>query len=149
MITRSLRVAFVALTVLTLSTVIVAKEDNEGRLDGTVRFTGKSAAAGVGWTWGDGTLTYKGKNYPVEVDGLTVGSVGAASIEATGQIYDLGKLSDFDGTYTAASAGATVGGGMGTLVMKNQHGVSIHMRATTEGIKLTAGVSGIKLHLKQ
>ena len=32
--------------------------------DGTVKITGKSIAAGVGFSWGNGVLTYKGKDYP-------------------------------------------------------------------------------------
>jgi hypothetical protein len=30
--------------------------------DATLRLSGRSVAAGLGVSWGDGTLTYKGKN---------------------------------------------------------------------------------------
>jgi hypothetical protein len=33
--------------------------------------------------------------------------------------------------------------------MTNQHGVEVRMTATTQGVSLTAGVSGVKLAVKQ
>ena len=77
--------------------------------------SGKLAAArwraGVGYSWGSGTLTYKGVKYPITVDGLSAGSVGATDITASGKVYHLKKLEDFEGNYAAVGAGATVGGG--------------------------------------
>jgi hypothetical protein len=117
--------------------------------DATMSLQAKSIAVGAGYSWGSGKLKYKGKAYDLEVDGLTVGSVGATAIQATGKVYDLKKLEDFDGTYTAAVGGGTVGGGGGGLVMENQNGVKVYMTATTRGASLTAGVSGVKLNIKK
>ena len=44
--------------------------------DATLRLSGGSVAAGIGWSWGSGTLTYKGKDYPISVKGLSLGKVG-------------------------------------------------------------------------
>lgn len=117
--------------------------------DATLHLKSKSVSAGVGFSWGSGKLSYKGKSHDIEVDGLTVGSVGANSIEATGKVYELKKLEDFDGNYTAVVAGGTLGGGGGALTMQNQNGVKVTMTATTRGLSLTAGVSGVKLSLKK
>ena len=40
--------------------------------EATVKMTGKSIAAGVGFSWGSGVLTYQGKEYPfsISVEGL-------------------------------------------------------------------------------
>src|SRR5271157_6278041 len=76
--------------------------------DGTLEFSGGSVAAGIGYSWGSGTLIYKGMKYPITVDGLSAGSVGATDVTASGKVYHLAKLADFDGNYTSASAGATV-----------------------------------------
>jgi hypothetical protein len=131
-------------------TLGVAKADEKKAVpDGTIELESKSVAAGVGFSWGKGVLHHKGKTYDLNVDGLTVGSVGASSIQASGKVFHLSKLSDFDGNYTAVVGGATVGGGGGGLAMKNQHGVVIEMVATTQGVSLTAGVSGVKLSIKQ
>jgi hypothetical protein len=117
--------------------------------DATLSLTAKQVSAGVGYSWGAGKLTYKGKTYPVVVDGLTVGSAGVSSISAKGSVSHLAKLEDFEGNYTAAVAGATVGGGAGGLVMQNQNGVEVSLHATTRGVSLTAGVSGVKLSIKK
>ena len=116
--------------------------------DATLKLSGKSVAAGVGYSWGSGTLTYKGKRHSFRVDGLSVGDVGASSITATGNVYHLKRLEDFDGQYTAVSAGAAAGGGGGVGSMRNANGVVIDLKATTRGVKLKAGVDGIKMKLE-
>ena len=115
----------------------------------TLRLSGKSAAAGVGVEWGRGTLTYHGKNYPVAVKGLSVGDVGATSIEATGKVFHLKKLSDFDGTYAAVAAGATAGGGGGVAKMKNQNGVTVDLVSTTRGIEIDLGAAGVEMKIEK
>ena len=115
----------------------------------TVKLSGKSVEAGVGVSWGKGTLTYKGKHYPFSVDGLTVGGVGATSVTATGTVYHLKSLEDFNGQYAAASAGATVGGGGGVATMKNANGVTMDLKATTRGVSLKLGPDGIKVTLEK
>ena len=37
--------------------------------DATVRLSSKAVAAGVGFSWGKGTLSYKGKDYPISSKG--------------------------------------------------------------------------------
>jgi hypothetical protein len=91
-------------------------------------------AVGIGYSWGGGTLTYKGKTYQVEVKGLSVGDVGASQVEASGNVYHLSKRADFDGNYTTAAAGATVAGGASATTMKNQNGVTINLASTTQGL---------------
>ena len=44
--------------------------------DATISLSADSVAAGIGISWGSGTLTYKGKTYPISVDGLSIGDAG-------------------------------------------------------------------------
>lgn len=115
--------------------------------DATVKLHGKSVAAGVGVSWGKGTLTYRGKAHPFEVQGLSVGDVGASEIDATGTLYHLKSLADFEGTYTAVAAAAAVGGGAAIATMRNVHGVEMHLKAASRGVELMAGPEGIKVTL--
>ena len=115
----------------------------------TLRLSAKSAAAGVGVEWGRGSLTYHGKNYPVAVKGLSVGDVGATSIEATGKVFHLKKLSDFNGNYAAVDAGATVGGGAGVAAMKNQNGVAVQLVSTTKGVEIALGAAGVEMKIEK
>jgi hypothetical protein len=53
---------------------------------------------GIGWSWGKGVLSFKGKQYPFKVDGICVVDVGITKANAVGKVYHLKKLSDFNGT---------------------------------------------------
>ncbi len=115
----------------------------------TLRLHEGSVAAGIGISWGGGTLTYKGKEYPVSVNGLSVGDVGVSKIEASGKVYGLKSLADFDGNYTAVKAGMTVAGGGSVAAMRNQNGVTVELVATTRGVKFTLGGAGVDMKIKQ
>ena len=117
--------------------------------DATLQLREGSVAAGIGFSWGGGTLTYRGKRYPVKVDGLSVGSVGISRATASGSVYNLKSLNDFNGTYTAVGAGAAVAGGGSIATMQNQNGVRINLRATTQGVKFTLGAAGVSLQIQQ
>ena len=134
-----------ALSVVLSSAVVSAKQ----HADATIKLSEGSVAAGIGISWGSGTLTFKGKTYPIDVKGLSVGAVGASKISASGSVYGLKSLDDFDGNYTAVSAGATVGGGGGVTSMRNQNGVKINLVSTTRGVKLTLGTGGVDLKVKK
>jgi len=114
---------------------------------GTLKLTDGSVAAGIGYSWGKGTLTYGGKTYPVKVDGLSVGEVGVTRASALGTVKNLEKVADFSGTYVAVGAGATVAGGADVTVMRNQNGVVVEMTSTTQGASLKLGADGIRMTL--
>jgi hypothetical protein len=46
--------------------------------DGVIELSGGSVSAGIGYTWGSGTLIFQGKRYPLNVGGVSVASVGFA-----------------------------------------------------------------------
>jgi len=115
--------------------------------DATLEFNGGSAAAGVGVSWGAGVLKYKGRSYAFKVNGLSVGAVGLSQASASGEVLDLKNLDDFNGNYTAVGTGLTVAGGGAVAAMKNQNGVTIHVKATTRGAKVTIGGSGVSVEL--
>ena len=117
--------------------------------DATLALHAGSVAIGLGVSWGGGTLTYQGKDYPISVTGLSVGAVGATSVEASGKVYNLKNLSDFNGNYTAAMAGGAVAGGGGVVTMKNQNGVMVDLVATTQGVSLALGAAGVDMKIKQ
>jgi len=117
--------------------------------DATLSLSEGTVGVGIGFSWGKGSLSYKGKTYPFKVEGLSVGDVGIQRATATGNVFGLKKIEDFDGNYTAAGAGATVGGGAGAAVMKNQNGVVIELKSTTQGANLKLAAEGIKLSVQK
>ncbi|HEX9462645.1 MAG TPA: hypothetical protein VGB82_08595 [Alphaproteobacteria bacterium] len=115
--------------------------------DAVIELSGGSAAAGIGYSWGHGTLIFHGKRYPVTVSGFSLASVGVDEYTATGSVVGLKRVQDINGVYTAASAGATVAGGASATAMENQNGVTIHMTSTTEGLNLTLAAEGVQIAL--
>src|SRR5262249_41213872 len=109
----------------------------------------KSVAVGVGVSWGEGVLEYGGKKHKFSVDGLSVLDLGISKVTAVGTVKNLKKLEDFSGNYVAASAGAAAGGGAGVAALKNQNGVEMTLKATTQGVKLSLAGSGVEVKLKQ
>ena len=118
--------------------------------DAILRLSGGSFAAGIGFSWGEGTLTYKGKTYPVSVNGMSIGKVGITNSTAVGEVYHLRKLTDFDGKYTSAGGGLTLVGGVSVVsTMQNQNGVSINLHSTTRGVPtFTIGRAGVDMRIK-
>jgi hypothetical protein len=116
--------------------------------DATITLTGRSVAAGVGYTWGDGTLLFQGKSYPFSIRGLSVLDIGVARIDGRGEVYNLKNVADFPGTYAAAGAGATIAGGGSVMAMQNHNGVIVHVHSTTAGLKLNLSPAGIVVALK-
>jgi hypothetical protein len=117
--------------------------------DATVKMTGKSVAAGVGYSWGSGVLTYQGKEYPFTISGLSAGDIGISTAELSGEVTNLKNIADFNGNYTSFGAGITVAGGGSGMTMRNQNGVVMNVVATTRGLTFKLGVDGMKVELKK
>ena len=117
--------------------------------DATVKLTEGSVAVGIGWSWGRGTLSYKGKTYKFKVEGLSVGEVGVTKAEASGNVFSLKNLEDFSGIYRAASAGAAAVKGKDITALENDKGVVLELKSTTKGASLKLALEGLKLALEK
>jgi hypothetical protein len=138
----------IAVAALLVSVGAFAFAAEKQKPDATISFKSGSIAAGLGFSWGGGTLTYKGKKHELKVEGMSVGKVGITKATATGKVYHLKTLEDINGNYVGVGAGATLGGGAGAVTMKNQHGVVIEVVSTTKGLGLTLGSGGVDINLK-
>jgi hypothetical protein len=56
--------------------------------------------AGAGFVWGNGEISYQGRNQAFRVSGLSIADLGAASVCAHGSVLHLRRLSDFNGSYS-------------------------------------------------
>jgi hypothetical protein len=138
----------VALIVLISSGLVeVYSASSQDVPSGTIQLSGGSVAAGIGYTWGKGIVTFEGKNYPIKVDGLSVIHVGASSYTASGTVYNLKQISDINGVYTAVAAGVAVAGGASATAMKNSKGVLIQMASTHLGVNFSLGAKGVTISL--
>jgi hypothetical protein len=121
----------------------------QGDTSAKVTLESTSVAIGVGVSWGDGVLEYRGRKYPFAVKGLSVMDLGVSKVTARGVVQNLNKLEDFDGNYVLAEAGASVGGGEGVAALKNQNGVEMALTATGQGIRLSLAQGGVDVKLKR
>jgi hypothetical protein len=145
MSSRKTRVAAVTVLGLAVMATAVSAEEEPKGPDATVKLSGNSVALGLGYAWGSGVLTYKGKEYRFKIKGLTAGAVGATSIDVTGDVFHLKGIEDFAGTYAGFTTEATVGGGVDFSIMKNGSGVYIELHGTSMGLLFQAGPAGINL----
>ena len=135
------------LTVLLFLAQVAAAQEKAPA--GTVELETKSIDIGIGVSWGDGTLTLaNGEQHGFSVKGLNADSVGLSKLNASGKVYNLNNLADFAGNYVAADAGATLGGGMSGMAMRNQNGVVMTLTAVQQGARLSLAVEGIDIELK-
>lgn len=116
---------------------------------GTVSLTATSVAAGIGVQWGEGILTFAGRQYPFSLQGLQVLGMGYAQVTAEGTVHGLQNIEEFEGVYAAVAASAAAGSGPGTVVMQNPHDVAIYLHATQEGVQLTLAAGGVEVKLKK
>ena len=139
----------ILLLVFALATGLSQAASKEAKPDATLQLKGGSFAAGIGFSWGSGTLTYKGKNYPVSVNGVSLGKVGITGSSATGEVYHLKRLQDFDGHYNAGGAGMTIAGGRNAVAMTNQNGVKVLLASTSRGVDVTLAGGGVDMKRKK
>ena len=95
-----------------------------------------------------GVLTVDGVDHPFSVSGLSVVDLGSSRVTASGEVFGLRKLEDFDGTYQGVSLGVAVGGGSEVVAMRNEKGVFIRMRAGQQGVRLSLATKGTTLRLE-
>src|SRR5712672_476537 len=108
------KIAILVLVIAATTGFTQAAKHHSGGPDATLRLSTGGFAPGIGVNWGSGTLTYKGKSYPVKVKGLSVGKVGITKASAFGKVYNLKHLQDFNGHYDVGAKGmrgVTAGGG--------------------------------------
>jgi hypothetical protein len=117
--------------------------------DGVIELSGGSVAAGIGYTWGSGTLIFQGKRYPLKIGGISMVSVGVTEYTAAGSVTGLKTPQDINGVFSSVAAGGTLGGGGAVAAMRNQNGATINLTSTTEGLNLTLAAEGMRISLAQ
>ena len=118
--------------------------------DGSIAFTLYKAGFIVGGSGGTGTLKVKGKSYPINIGGVSLGAtIGVSKAELIGEVYNLKKPADIEGTYTAVQAGVAVAGGGKVAELKNSKGVVLKVKGKEVGLELALDLSGMGVSLKK
>jgi hypothetical protein len=108
-------------------------------------FAAGSPEAGSG---GSGTLSFQGKSYPLTVSGVSLpADAGAPKAEMVGQVQQLFRVEDIAGTYSAAPAGAVLGGGPKIAQLENPQGVSLKLLGKQLAAGVTLDLNGMQISL--
>jgi lipid-binding SYLF domain-containing protein len=118
--------------------------------DATINLTLYKAGFIVGGSGGDGTLTFKGKKYPVSIGGVSLGAtIGASKAELIGEVRNMKQPSDIEGMYSAVQAGVAVAGGGKVAELKNSKGVVLKVKGAQVGLEVALDLSGMEITLKK
>jgi hypothetical protein len=139
-----LRGALVALIAMFATGLHSAHADS-----GTIRLTIIKAGWIIGGSGGSGTLTFRGRSYPLGVGGIDYGLVfGGSKTVLTGRVRNIQRASDVAGVYAAAGAGIAVGAGVRAIVLTNQNGAVLELSGRQVGLMANADLSGLAITVK-
>ena len=127
-----------------LATVTAASADV-----GTIRLSFLKAGWVIGGTVGSGTLTFRGRRYPVSIGGLSYGlTFGGSQTYLRGTVSNIYSPRDVEGVYGAGSAGAAIVRGPQAVVLTNQKGAVMSVAGTQTGLILNLDLNGMALTLR-
>jgi hypothetical protein len=115
---------------------------------GTVRLKIVKAGFIVGVGGGNGVLHFEGRNYRLGIGGISVGTIGAAGADLVGRAYNLHRVEDIVGTYTAVSGSIAIAGGVKVAQLQNSNGVVLKLQGKQAGFEASASLSGMSISLR-
>ena len=131
-------------------TMLAAGVSSPARADsGTVRLSFIKAGWVIGGSVGSGTLTFRGRTYPLSVGGMSYGlTFGGSQTYLRGRVSNIYRPSDIEGVYGAAGAGATVIRGPQAIILTNQKGAVLELSGRQTGLMVNLDVGGMALSLR-
>src|ERR1700720_4345504 len=131
--------ATIRLAAIALFAVVLSAAESLAQAPGYVRVKFVKAGVMVGAGGGSGVLTYRGRDYPFRVSGLSLGLTAGASVSRLeGWASGIRQMSDFAGTYSAVGAGGAFVGGVGGISLGNEKGVRLALPGPKAGKEVTA-----------
>ena len=141
----SLRIIIIALVAM-----LAASLSSPARADsGTVRISFLKAGWVIGGSVGQGTLTFRGRTYPLSVGGMSYGlTFGGSQTYLYGRVRNIYRPSDIEGVYGAAGAGATIIHGPQAIILSNPKGAVLELSGQQTGLMINLDLSGMALSLR-
>jgi hypothetical protein len=133
-----------------LVALVAAGLSSAARADsGTVSLTIYKGGWFIGGSGGGGTLTFRGRSYPLSAGGIDYGLVfGGSKTILRGVVKNINRPSDVAGVYGAAGAGLAIGGGARAIILTNQKGAVLELSGRQVGLMANADLSGLAITLK-
>ena len=144
-ISSVIRAALAALTLFVGATLASTSRADEGYVTLTIYKAGWI----IGGSGGGGTLTFRGRTYPLSTGGLDYGLVfGGSKTVLRGRVSNIRRPSDVAGVYGAAGAGLAVGAGARAIVLTNQKGAVLELAGRQVGLMANADLSGLAITMR-
>ncbi len=103
----------------------------------------------LGGGGGKGKLIYQDDEHWLKISGLRIGAVvGVAHADLLGDVYNLTKPEDIEGSYTAVGAAIAITGGGKVWKLKNSKDVVLKLEGKQLGIELALDVGGMSVTLR-
>jgi hypothetical protein len=139
----------IRLAALALFALAVPVTPSSAQVSGHVRLKFVKAGLMLGAGGGSGVLTYRGRDYPFTVSGLSFGVTAGASVSRLdGWASGIREVGDFAGTYSSVGGGGALVGGIAAVHLRNDKGVVIELQGPKAGMEFAANISGITISLK-
>jgi hypothetical protein len=139
-----LRAAFIALIAVCAVGLQEARADS-----GTITLTIFKGGWIIGGTAGHGSLSFRGRTYPLSVGGIDYGLLfGGSKTVLRGRVRNISRAGDVAGVYAAAGAGLAVGRGVRAIVLTNQNGAVLELSGRQVGLMANADLSGLAITMR-
>jgi hypothetical protein len=139
----------VRLVAIAVCALVLSTASSLAQAPGYVRVKLVKAGLMVGAGSGSGVLTYRGRDYPFSVSGVSLGVTAGGSVSRLeGWASGIKEVRDFAGTYSSVGAGGALVGGAGGVRVENEKGVVITLRGPKAGMEFAANLSRIAISLK-
>jgi len=151
-IIKSVGLSFIVAIAVALGPVLAEEKPSatEEKPSGKIHFEIYKAGVVVGISGGSGTLTFKGKEYPISIGGLSLGAtIGASKAEFLGDVFNLSAPEDIEGVYSGVKAGLAVAGGTKVAELQNSKGVLLKVSGEQIGLELTLDLNGMDVELEK
>ena len=96
---------------------------------------------------GTGTVFYNGKLYRFAIGGLGVGGDAIAVLQASGEVYNLTDIAQFQGIYRAAPSNSAGSSRVDTggLWLQNERAALLHLKTPSGGRMPSIGSDAVKI----
>ncbi len=143
------RALLMRLAILVLLAVITPVTSSAAQGAGQVRVKIVKAGLFLGGGSGSGVLTYRGRDYPFHVTGISLGITAGASVgQLKGWALGIHDITDFAGTYESVGGGAALIGGVGGVRLRNDKGVTMLLQGPKAGLEVASNIGAITISMR-
>lgn len=147
--TAALRSLVIGLAAIALLAFAVPAIPSFAQASGHVQVKIAKAGLLVGGGVGSGVLTYRDRNYPFRISGVSLGITAGVTVgRLEGWASGIREVSDFAGTYSSVGGGGALVGGLGGVHLRNEKGVTIVLQGPKAGLELAANISQITILMR-